>query len=355
MFRSRLLSGEQPRADYPGARARARDRDAGRARTARAARAGAPPSQARSRNRSDACRQPAADHDQLRLERVDGVREADAQVVREALEQRERVLVALAREVDDVAPASTLPLLGQRAGRAPSPAGPAPARVASRPSAVPRAERLQAAAVGAVAGAVAGRRRGSRCGRARRPGRVAPRKIRPPMTIPPPTPVPSVYITRSSTGSPSSCPRRTRPRPARRRSRRCRRTPARPGAGSARRAAATPSSGMFTLETTLPVACSIWDGTPMPTAAGVGAVADDLATASSIPWSSSCRPAQVGRAARSGAGLAGPTTSAAATFVPPTSTPMMVDPGAVTRALFIRAPRSRARRGVTRSGSRDPT
>ena len=90
-----------------------------------------------------------------------------------------------------------------------------------------------------------------------------PRKIRPSITTPPPTPVPSVSITRwragasstswasasaaqlaslsTNTGTPSGAPSSSR--------------------------SGTPVSGMFTLVSTVPVAKSICEGTPTPTAA----------------------------------------------------------------------------------------
>ena len=102
------------------------------------------------------------------------------------------------------------------------------------------------------------RRRGSR---GPSPPRARwPRSIRPSITMPPPTPVPSVSITRccaggsgtswasasaaqlaslsTNTGTPNRLPSSSR--------------------------SGTPSSGMFTLESTVPVANSTCDGTPMP-------------------------------------------------------------------------------------------
>ncbi len=122
----------------------------------------------------------------------------DAQVGAEPLEQLERVLVALARRGHHVAAAhlaarrstSSLPsrtvrvVLGELRG------------VALERQAA--AERLEAAPVRAGAGAVGAVPVDHLRGRARRRGRVEPRKIEPSITTPPPTPVPSVYITRCS-------------------------------------------------------------------------------------------------------------------------------------------------------------
>ena len=56
----------------------------------------------------------------------------------------------------------------------------------------------------------------------------------------------------------------------------------------------TPSSGMFTLESTVPVANSICDGTPTPTASGSPERSTTSATAASIPASSRFGAVHVG-------------------------------------------------------------
>ena len=110
--------------------------------------------------------------------------------------------------------------------------------------------------------------------------------------IPPPTPVPSVSITRwsaggsgtswasaraaqlaslsTNTGMPSRVPSSSR--------------------------SGTPSSGMFTLESTVPVSNSTWDGTPMPAASAGPAASVTSATTCSMPASSALGVAQVGGA-----------------------------------------------------------
>ena len=79
---------------------------------------------------------------------------------------------------------------------------------------------------------------------------------------------------------------------------------------------------MFTLVITRPVAKSICDGTPMPTATGWPAREITSRAASSIS-STSASPLEsiVGRSCISSRVV--PETAAAATFVPPTSTPTL--------------------------------
>src|SRR5687767_11241740 len=154
----------------------------------------------------------------------------------------------------------------------------------------------------------------------------APRKVLPPITTPPPTPVPSVSITRLSsprmwasaraaqlaslsttTGSPKRRP------------------------SSAR--SGTPVSGMLTLVSTVPVAYSIWDGTPTPIAVGCPTRPIRSRTASSSPSSNAAvLPRTVGRSIESR--TATPSTAATATLVPPTSTPR------TTAATLSSGPRS---------------
>ena len=145
------------------------------------------------------------------------------------------------------------------------------------------------------------------------PRPCAPRKVIPSITTPPPTPVPSVSITRwsspsmwasasaaqfaslsTNTGTPKRRPSSSR--------------------------SGTPVSGMLTLVSTVPVAYSIWDGTPTPIASGWPTRSIMRFTAVSIPSSSaSVVCVTVGSCVASR--TVTPSTAATATFVPPTSTP----------------------------------
>jgi hypothetical protein len=83
---------------------------------------------------------------------------------------------------------------------------------------------------------------------------------------------------------------------------------------------------MFTLDTTVPVAKSICDGTPIPTASTGPVRAIVSRIAASIPSSSAAAlDRSVGRSAISDASE--PDTRPAATFVPPTSTPTTAGSG----------------------------
>ena len=92
---------------------------------------------------------------------------------------------------------------------------------------------------------------------------VAPRNVRPPITMPPPTPVPTVNITTMSAigRMSSSCASASAATVASLSTK----------VGMPRRSvrvwrSGTPWSGMFTDERAVPVAKSTTDGTPMPTA-----------------------------------------------------------------------------------------
>ena len=111
------------------------------------------------------------------------------------------------------------------------------------------------------------------------PRPCAPRKVIPPITTPPPTPVPSVSITRWS--SPSRCASASAAQLASLSTNTG--TPKRRPSSSR---SGTPVSGMFTLVSTVPVAYSIWEGTPTPIASGWPTRSIMRFTAASIPSSS---------------------------------------------------------------------
>ena len=188
-------------------------------------------------------RQAAADHDELGLEGVDRVGDADAEVLAEASRRRSasgspaRAGSTTSRPV--ALPFSLLRLPSAESGRSVGELS------ASRPSAEPAEAPRGSRGWGTCPGR-AGRRRGSPRGRARHPGRCAPRKMRPSITTPPPTPVPSVYITRFA--------RRPRLRLGQRGARSASLStktgaPKRRSSSSRR---GTPASGMFTLDIALP-------------------------------------------------------------------------------------------------------
>ena len=77
---------------------------------------------------------------------------------------------------------------------------------------------------------------------------------------------------------------------------------------------------MFTLESTVPVAKSICDGTPTPTASGWPQRSTTSATADSIP-ASSCSVLSTSVGCSTPSWAAAPSMRATATFVPPTSMP----------------------------------
>src|SRR4051812_16903516 len=142
---------------------------------------------------------------------------------------------------------------------------------------------------------------------------VAPRKTRPSMTTPPPTPVPTVSITRLRTSlSSASASAATLASLSTKTG-----TPRRSESTSRR---GTSASGMFTLERTRPVSHSITEGTPRPTAAIPSSPAARLTAATIWSRSLSVSPRSVGSTWASP--RRPPSSAAAETLVPPTSTPI---------------------------------
>ena len=87
---------------------------------------------------------------------------------------------------------------------------------------------------------------------------------------------------------------------------------------------------MLTLVSTVPVAYSIWDGTPTPMASGCPTRPTRSRTASSSPSrSAAVLPRTVGRSIESRTET--PSTAATATLVPPTSTPRTTTRNAIGR------------------------
>ena len=108
---------------------------------------------------------------------------------------------------------------------------------------------------------------------------VAPRNVRPPMTMPPPTPVPTVNITTmSASGRMSSSCASARAATVASLSTNV----GMPSRSVSAWRSGTPWSGMFTDERAVPVAKSMTDGTPMPTA-----VAGPAAPIAATSWSTS--------------------------------------------------------------------
>src|SRR5215208_5711335 len=145
------------------------------------------------------------------------------------------------------------------------------------------------------------------------PRPCAPRNVIPRVTTPPPTPVPSVSITRLS--SPRMC--------ASARAAQLASLSTNTGAPKRRPSSSrsgTPASGMFTLVSTVPVAYSIWEGTPTPIASGWPTRSIMRCTAASTP-SSSASVVSVTVGSWVASRTVTPSTAATATFVPPTSTP----------------------------------
>ena len=104
----------------------------------------------------------------------------------------------------------------------------------------------------------------------------------PSITTPPPTPVPSVSITRCCAGGSGTSWASARAAQLASLSTKTgtpRRFPSSSRSG-------IPSSGMFTLESTVPLAKSICEGTPTPTASGLPERSTTSATAVSMPASS---------------------------------------------------------------------
>src|SRR5215211_360515 len=145
------------------------------------------------------------------------------------------------------------------------------------------------------------------------PSPCAPRKIRPRMITPPPTPVPSVSMTSSSQATNWASARAAQLASLSTNTG----TPKRPPSSSR---SDTPVSGMLTLVSTVPVENSICEGTPTPTAAGSPTRSITSRTAASRPSRRSEVLARaVGCSTRSFTSAR--STAATATLVPPTSTP----------------------------------
>ena len=143
---------------------------------------------------------------------------------------------------------------------------------------------------------------------------VAPRNVRPPITMPPPTPVPTVNITTMSAigRMSSSCASASAATVASLSTK----------VGMPRRSvrvwrSGTPWSGMFTDERAVPVAKSTTDGTPIPTA-----VAGPAAPMTETSCSTSASELDRSVGVISGSESRPSSSTATETLVPPTSTPI---------------------------------
>ena len=144
----------------------------------------------------------------------------------------------------------------------------------------------------------------------------APRKIWPSITTPPPTPVPSVSIRSTDTGASSTSWASASAAQLASLSTYTG-TPKRRDSSSR---SGTPVSGTFTLDSTVPLAYSIWEGTPTPTATGGPVASITRRAVASRPSSrASVLSSTVGDCSRCSARP--PTIAATAILVPPTSTP----------------------------------
>src|SRR5215218_8647218 len=293
---SELMDGEHRRPDHARVRAPARELDGGplperRKRPARRLGAG------RVEEQLGGAREAPAEHQPLRLERVDDGRDADAEPAPIALEEGARLAVALACRLDRIAARATALLRDEPADRA--------LRVA-----LAAARRL---ALEAAAAAVPLERAGARqlVHRIRLlPGGAAIDH--------------DVAQLGAETGGAAEDPPVDDQSAADAGAERQHRELARGRIGDQLRSAersGTPASGMFTLASAVPLSASIWEGTPTPTAVRPPSrpAAASRATAAISSSSASSLVRSVGRSIRRPTST--PSTTAPATFVPPTSTP----------------------------------
>src|SRR5579884_938108 len=172
------------------------------------------------------------------------------------------------------------------------------------------------------------------------PRPFAPRNGRPPEITPPPSPVPSVSITRSSTPRPT--PARHSPIAAAFAS--LSSPTARPKRFAMCSRSAKSARGRFTHSTTTPAARSIGDGIPKPTAP-TSSVSSSSTAASSSATTEDCESCGVGRSWRRTTRPSCATTPARI-FVPPTSTPIACV--ALISSGYRNPPNGRRRQAVPR-------